>query len=372
MVYLGRMWLFNVKAGSDTPHLMVASAFEAPTSYDTSKRAKDSSFTGAEAFYMVTPDLKPINGVALFYNTLIVSTEKGQIWKLTGSNATDFAWQPFYAGSAATGTETMANIGDDIIYMKRDGVIESMRSTQTYGDTKTDDISRWIPTTRNGLNDAITIYDQTRQKVYFFIGDNKALVLFKDMLEVKPNLSPWSVYKTNHSSSFEVTSAIYMRQPGGSNYYVYWGDSSGNIYRMDSTNNGDPSTTNIDTSRKTKFFEEIQMSDGETYDPDNDILAGRIFYRRLADCDLLMDIEWGDDFSIPRCTVPLKGPSSGDDAGYFGGDVYWGGDFYFNSGFQFSQRMSTNSFSSVGRGCGFNLTMTIQTTQMFDIARIEM
>jgi len=80
IVHRGRVWLFNVKTGTDTPHLMVASQFETPTSYDVAKRAKDATFTtGNEAFYMLTPDLKPINGVAVFHNQLIISTEDGQI-----------------------------------------------------------------------------------------------------------------------------------------------------------------------------------------------------------------------------------------------------------------------------------------------------
>lgn len=363
IVHLGRVWLFNVKAGTDTPHLMVASAFETPTSYDTAKRAKDSSFsTGTEAFYMVTPDLLPINGVAVFYNVLIISTVNGRLWKLTGTSSLDFAWTPFYSGSCAIGTESMANIGNDVVYMRNGGVIESLQSTMNFGDVKTDDLSRWIPDTINGLTDAITVYDQERQKVYFFAGSNKLLVLYKHMVET--GLSPWSVYITDHTSSFSATCAKYMRDPGTSSYYVFWGDTNGNIYRMEGEGTGDPSSTNINTSRRTKYL----------YDPEISNLSGvtgRVEYKRIADCDLLMDFEWADDYSITRCTVPLEGPPIGDGATYYGGSAYYGGAFYFNTGFFYANRISTKGFSPVGEGPGLYLTTTVQATQEFDIIKIR-
>lgn len=370
IVHLGRMWLFNVKAGTDTPHLFVASEFENPESYNTSLRAKDSSFsTGNEAFYMVTPDLKPINGVALFFGSLVISTEGGQLWKLTGNDSTDFALVPFYSGSAAVGTESMANIGDDVVYMKRDGVIESISATEKFGDTKTDDLSKWIPISTSGVTSCITVYDQTRQKVYFFAGSNKLLVLFKDMLGT--GLSPWSLYKTDESSSFITNAVIYMRQPGGSNYYVYWGDSLGKIYQMDGTGDGDAGATDIVAYRKTRMFDKVERKDGTVFDPYKDTFRGTVYYRRIADIDLLLDVEWADDYAINRCTIPLAGPAVGDTASYFGGSAYFAGSYYFNTGFQYSQRTSTKGFSPVGRGPGFYLGFTVQSAQIFDIMRIE-
>jgi hypothetical protein len=186
------------------------------------------------------------------------------------------------------------------------------------------------------------------------------------------NLSPWTRYKTSHSSSFSTSAAIYMRQPGGDNWYVYFGDDSGNIYQLDGTGTGDPSSTNIEAYRKSKFFEELETQTGRPWDPEKDILSGRVYYRRISDVDLLLDVEWADDYSTPRCTVPLDGPSTGDGAWYWGGSMYWGGSYYWNSGFQFSQRTSTKGFSQVGRGPGFYISTTVQSTQSFDIMKIEL
>ncbi len=177
IVHLGRMWLFNVTAGTDTPHLMTASAFEDPTSYDVSG-VRGGSGTSTEAVFMTTPDLLPINGVELWQGILIISTDGGRLWKLTGTDAADFEWVPFYTGSHATGTETMASIGNDVVYMKRDGVIESLVGTERFGDVTANDMSKWIRRTTSGLSDCQTVYDQSRQKVYFFAGSNRSCLQF--------------------------------------------------------------------------------------------------------------------------------------------------------------------------------------------------
>src|SRR4030067_1137059 len=300
IVHLGRIWLFNVTAGTNTPHLLVVSAFENPESYDTAKRAQDSSFS----------------------------------------------------------------TGNEVVYMKKNGSIESIRAVQAYGDIKTDDLSRWIRNTANNITDCITVYDQERQKVYFFIGNNKILVLYKDLLTA--NFSPWSVYQTGHSSSFAINSAIYMRNPGGTDWYVYFGDSEGNIYQLEGVGDGDAGTTDISVYRKTKFIETI-----DDFNPQLQRLRGRIYYRRIADIDLLMDFEWGDDYAINRCTVPLEGPPLGDLAMYWGGSWYFGGAYYWNSGFFYSERVSTKGLRPIGRGVGFYLSLSATSSQLFDVMKIE-
>jgi len=372
VVHLGRVWLFNVKSGTDTPHLLLASGYENPQDYDTAKAAKDATFsTGLEAFYMTTPDLKEINGAAVWGKDLIISTKNGRLFKLTGSDSTDFAWTTFYAGSAATGTETVANIGNDMVYMKRDGVIESLSGTQNYGDVAADDLSRFIPKTTMGISDCITIYDQSRQKVYFFAGSDKLLVLYKD--NMGGELSPWSVYKSSLNDSFSTSAALYMRQPGGTSsndWYTYFGDSSGHIMRLDGTGTGDGGDTAIETLRKSRIVEGLQSKDGRPINPMTDIVRGRVWYRRLYQVDLLMDFEWADDYAVNRCTVTLDGATS--DAGiYYGGSGYYGGNFYYNSGFSLSYRTSTKGYSAIGRGPGFYLTTSVSSIRPFDVLKIE-
>jgi hypothetical protein len=362
VVHLGRVWLFNVLSGTDTPHLLVASAFENPILYDTAKRAKDSSFTtGLEAFYMVTPDLLPINGVTLFYNLLVISSENGKLYKLTGTDSKTFAWEPFYEGSSVLSNEAMVDVGDDVIFARKGSAIEALSTTQAYGDVKTDDLSRFIRASSAGMVNPIAVYDQSRQKIYFFL-PGKALVLHKDM--IRGELSPWSLYKTNHASAFNVISAAYLRDPSpsGTESFVYWGDGNGRIFKMEGTGNGDGSTALISIYRKSVLIRDALLEE--------DGIKGRIDYKRVAANILNMEFEWADDFAITKCAVPLEGPPVGDSSNYWGGTAYWGGSSYWNSGFFFSKRVASKGFSPVGRGPGLYIHLYVDTNTTFDILRL--
>lgn len=382
VVHLGRVWLFNITAGTDTPHLIAASEFETPTNYDVATRPASGLTT--EPVFMTTPDLLPINGVVLWQGILIVSTKGGRLWKLTGSDSSDFAWTDFYNGSAAEGTETMASIGNDVVYMKRDGVIESLVATDRFGDVSANDLSKWIRslTSEADAANTISVYDQSRQKVYFFAGSNKLLVFFKDLLD--SGLSPWMLYKTDHASSFSTVAASYIREAGGnsaSDSYVYWGDDSGNIYRMDGTGLGDNGDTDVETTRKSGFIQryESDLTDSgrvgyqkkpkHTRKPK---LKGRIYYRRVSSTSLIVEAEWADDFATNRSTITLEGPTTSDAASYFGGSAYFSGLFYFNTGFALSHTNATKGWSALGRGPGVYILTSITTKQEFDVIKIEL
>ena len=366
-VHNGRVWLFNVKTTTDTPHLMVASAFENPTSYDTSARAPQvTSFaTGNEAFYMLTPDLLPINGVVVFQNQLIISTLRGRLFRLTGSDANDYAWTPFYQGSAATGTETMVNIGNDVAFMKEGGSIDLLSSTQNYGDVRADDLTRWIPDTVRGLTDAITVYDQFNQKVYWFVNDGtagKVLTLFKDILP--SGISPWSIYDTAHASSFITRSAKYMLIPGTTDYRVFWGDASGNIHYMDGTQSGDGLTLNAITTRR-----ETALLEGDVL---TNIMMGNVQYRRLAQVNLDVAIEFAEEYNTSTASITLKGPTASEAGSSFAGSAYFGGAFYFGSGTVGANQPSVRSFSNVGFGRAFTVETCIASTRPFQVDFVEL
>ena len=368
VVHNNRVWLFNLtENGSALPHLAVASAFEDPTDFSTSLRAADSSFaTGLEAFYLVMPDLKPINGVAVFQNQLIISTVEGQLFKLTGTTSLNYAFVPFYLGSAAVGTETIKNVGNDVFYMKAGGSIESLRSTDTFGDVTADDLSRWIQTSTSGLTDAITVYDQTRQTVMFFVA-GKVLVLFKDIL-VTGGGSPWSVYKTAHVSNFTTKAAQYMRIPGTTSYTTYFGGATGEIYDLNGTGLGDGGASDIVTVRKFKTIDKEMAG----VDFERQILTGRIRYRRLAATAVNLNFVWSDTYLSADVTMVLKGPPQTDPGVYYGGDNYYGGVFYYNTGFSFADQISTKGFSPTGKSPGFQLTVQIDSCETFQIDEITL
>ena len=378
IVHNGRVWLFNVKTSTDTPHLMVASAFENPKSYDTTQRAVTGSFsTGLEAFYILTPDLKPINGVAkTLAGDLIISTVEGALFKLSGTSASTYKFDNFYPGSNAVGVESMVSMGNDIVYMKRGGGIDSLIATQNYGDVAADDLSRWIPDTVNGLTDCISVYDQTNQRVFFFVS-GKVLVLFKDLLYggslvgekgERSRLSPWSVYKTLDSASFNTSAAKFMRIPGDTGYTVYFGDSAGRIFDLNGTGtSGDAGSSDIQLIRKTRL---ITQDDGINFM--RHITRGGVQYRRTNEVSFSVELDWADEYVSSTASVTLKGLPPSDVGRYFSGDVYFGGAFYFNQGFAFNDKISNQNFSTVGRGPGCFVTCSSLTSKTYQVDSVEL
>lgn len=382
IVHKGRMWLFNVKTTTDTPHLMVASAFEDPTSYNTTNRAVTTTFTtGSEAFYMLTPDLKAINGVDIFHGDLVISTEKGRMYKLTGSDARDFKWIDFYAKSNAVGTEAMVNGGNDIYYMRSGGNIESLSSTQQYGDVTADDLSRWIPDQVANLSDSIAVYDQSNQKVLWFTG-TKVLVLYKDLLiggcvideqGQKARLSPWSVYRTSHASGFSTSAARYIRRPGSSTYSVYFGDTAGTIYDLNGSGTGDAGNTNITGVRGTRSLSYIENAPSGIADYRKKNMEGVVRYQQTEECAIAFSVDWADEFNTSTADITLNGADgSPDNGGYFGGDFYFGGSVYFGGVPNQVGKKAKKQFSMVGHSDVLTTEISWTNNARFHIDNVEL
>ena len=356
----GRVFLANVTTDSDeNPHMIVASAFENRQSYDTSTRAGDAGFsTGDEAFYILTPDLKPINGLVSFMNLIICSTEDGKLYKLVGDDSTNYRWDDFYAGSAAIGDNSFIDAGNDVYYMRAGGVIESLRSTDTYGDVGTDDISLPVRDTLKDSTGMRAVYDRTNRKILFFL-QNKVVVLFKDLLG--SGSSPFTIYKTLHPSSFLTSAAEYLERPDSTNKTVLFGDENGNLFDLNGTyGQGDAGSYDLTTNRKLPLQE-------FNY---NTVLSGRVFYRRYGSCELNILFDWGDERNRTGVIIPLKG---GDDAegSYFGGGVYFGGDFYFNEGLNSDRNPVSGGFSAIGKGSSVFATFEVTTSSQFEIDYVE-
>lgn len=366
IVYQGRLWLFNITTNdgtsTETPHMLLASAFEDPLSFDTAKRSQDATFTtGNEAFYILSKDLKEINGVAVFNSNLVISTQNGRLYRLIGTDSQDYEFVEYYSGSSAIGTESIANIGNDIVYMRKGGNIESLIATDTSGDVSINDISKWIPDTVKDLSDSKIIYDQSNQKVFFFVTD-KVLVLFKDLL-YGSEFSPWSVYKTQLTDMFNTNAVRYLRRPNESGWSVYFGDSSGNIYDLNGAGFGD-NDTNILTQRTTSVVQELNTKQGT--------LLGRIQYRRFGECECTLSFDWSDEYNVTTSTITLSGPPPGDTASYYNDVSYYGGDYYYNKGFAYRDKISTKGFSPTGRAHSFIMQTSLDTKVRFKVDHIDL
>lgn len=382
VVHLNRVWLFNIKSGSSLfPHMILACKFEDPTTWDTSTRGGPSSLgggsfsTGLEAFFLLVPDLKPINGVTLFQNQLIISTDKGRIWNLTGSSSKDFAFTDFLDTSPAIGTEAIAAIGNDVLFVRQGGAIALLSSTQAYGNVFTTDLSRWLPTTTNNLTTINAIvYDVNMQNVYVFI-PNKVLVLFKDFISqdkiaVSNGASPWSVYTTNDSSGFNTQHAIYMWRPGTQNYSVFFGDSVGRIFDLNGVgSSGDAGVQPVPASRTSRHIG-TEVLNPWPWTQEN--ITGHIRYRRNTAVSATVSIAWDDEYNTSSQTVALKGPSASDNAAYFSGSFYYSGSFFYNAGLSFANRISSINLDPGGKGPGFYLTVGVNPSAPFEITSIEL
>jgi hypothetical protein len=363
LVANGRMWFGNVTTDATAnPHMLVASAFEDREDYDIAARSGDSGFTtGNEAFYILTPDLQPINGIIRFKRSTVISTEGNQLFELIGDDSTNYKFEPFYAGSGAVGDDSFVNAGDDIFYVRQGGAIESMRGTVTFGDVGTDDISLPIRDTVKNLTGARIVYDQTNQKVLFWIG-SKVLVLFKDL--INSDTSAWSIYKTAHASNFSTKAAVYMELPDSTDKTVMFGDDSGNIYDLNGVGiAGDGGTTAILAQRRLPLQE-------FNY---NQFIEGRVFYRRQGECDLSITLEWGDEQSTTNLIIPIKGRTTASIVNYFGGGsapIYFGDGEYFGEGDPVGNPVS-RAFSAIGKGSSVFATLSIETVNEYEIDYIE-
>lgn len=363
IVQNGRMVFANVTTDStENPHMLVFSAFEDREVYDTTARSGDAGFaTGNEAFYMLTPDLQPINGLIRFKRSTIISTEGEQLFELVGDDSTNYRFVPFYGGSGATGDDSFVNANDDVYYLREGGVIESLRATDTYGDVGTDDISLPIKDSVKNLTSIRAVYDQQNRRILFWTG-SKILVLNKDLMGGQT--SPWSIYTTNHASAFSTKAVVYMEYPDSTDHSIFFGDDSGNIYDLNGTGiAGDGGTTAIQTIRKMA----LQEFDYERF------LQGRVFYRREGECELSITFQWGDEGSTTNLIVPIKGRTGASVVNYFGGGSspkYFGDGDYFGEGDPVGNPVS-RGFSAIGKGSSVFVEYQIDTVNTFEIDYIE-
>lgn len=384
IVHLNRVWLFNITIGTTAfPHMILACKFEDPTNWDNSTRGGASTVgggsfaTGLEAFYLLVPDLKPINSVCLFASQLIISTDKGRVWTLQGTSSKDYQFVDFQDTAPSIGTETMIAMGNDVIFPRQGNAITMLYATLNFGNVLQANVAHWIPSTLANVTAYNQIvYDVTNQRVLFFV-NGKVLVLYKDLLAqdrgaLMAGPSPWSVYTTLDSASFDTKAARYLLRPGTSVYSVYFGDSSGRIfdlYGTNSTGDGGLSANTIQVSRKSRHIG-VEVLNPWPYIEEN--ITGHVRYRRLTVVDLTVSFDWDDEYSTTLNVLRLKGPPANDPSPYFGGSFYYGGSSYYNQGFSASRRVASMNIDPGGKGPGFFITLSANSASPFQVDTVEL
>lgn len=306
-----------------TPHMVVTSTLSDYQTLSIADRPS-SALGAADPYYLLSPDLRPINGMVGFYNSVAVSTEKGSIFKISGSDSTDTEINQYYPRSFATGAESMCFTGNDVVF-GRTGRIESFVSTQNYGDVAVDDLTATIKDQIKDQSDWSIVYNSRTQKIYAYAAGTEGIWQYsKDMDGT--NTSGWVKITTLNSFAMAPSCMMVMVDPVDNLEYTYMGDTSGNIYKIEGDEGAlDMDENDIQTTWRSGLFKLNRQMIAEKF-------TGYVSYRSGVDTEITVKLLHAGSYpSDAICVVSLQGSASGN---YFGGEAYFGGDYYFGTAFE--------------------------------------
>lgn len=342
--------------GTDFPHLIVGSQRGDYQTISVANRPS-SSLSEADAFFLIQPDYKYINGLVHAFGQTVTSSRDGSMFHLTGDSAKDFGFSELYPGSGASGDEAVTYVGNDVAY-GRAGRIESLMSTDTYGDVEVDDISLGIFDLIENFNNWTIVYNSRKQRVYCFsAGTSQLWVLHKSLLS--SGKSPWSKWTTDHSMGFGITAMMSMLDPVDGLEYVYFGDANGNLYRMEGSGSSGDGGTNLITSERLSSLIMAPI-DSQAYG-----LEGWIKYRAGSSGTVTLRFEYaGTNIFNEEIQIDIPSTTSG---------YYYGGSAYYNSGIGYgslSGRLTRQTFGVPGKGNEFQVKATVEGASDFTISEI--
>jgi hypothetical protein len=339
-----RALFFACRDATTNKHMMVGSEVEDYTTISVGDKPSD-SLSEADPFFMLTPDLKPINGAVEAFGSVILSTEKGRIFVLSGQSAKDFSLNEFYSGSAAAGDESLVYIGNDVIY-GRAGRIESVRDTDRFGDSEADDLTKIISTSVTGFTGWRSVYNSRLNRVYLF-PEGVSEVWVYDIAMKDGGLSPWMKWTTTHDLAFRPTFVMSMIDPDDGLEYVFMGDARGNLYRLEgSGSEGDGGQNAIDMTRVSKLLS--APLDSQIYN-----VEGWIKYRKSEAATVEIRFEYAGE-SIFNESLTINIPEVSNRL-FFGGENYYGGNVYFGT---VSGKLSRQPFFPPGQADDFQIRVS--------------
>lgn len=340
-----------------TEHMIVTSKLSDYDNLSTSD--KPSSALGIDdPYYVLTPDLRAINGLAGAFGVVAVSSEAGSMHKITGEDSSDTLITTMYPRSFASGDESMAYVGNDIVF-GRVGRIETMSGTESFGDVLTDDLSLPVADAFIDLKDWTIVYNARTQKIYFHAAGKEYIWEYtKPMAE--SGLSPWNKIVTDHEFSANPTAMMTVVDPADGLEYVFMGDASGDVYRLEGTGtDGDGGSADIKMKWKSKLFEVPPEMTGNSF-------QGYVDYRSgTGETITIKFLFAGSEPSNESFTVSLQG-TPGEN--FWGEDIYWGGDNYW--GVPFEGTFRRENFDQTGQGEKFQIQVEYEGTGDIEINEI--
>ena len=277
---------------------------------------------------------------------------------------TDFAIDSLYLGSAAKGDEAISNIGNDIVY-GREGAIESLSGVDAFGDTITDDLSRWIQPDIDDVTAWTIVYDRRKQRVFCFPdGVGEVHVMHKPILAGN-QYSPWSKWTTTHSIDFSPAAVWQMKDPTDGTDRVFMGDMSGNIYKFDGSGGQDGGAEDITAFRVSGVYKTAftQISN----------VTGWVDYQKqpAADTLNLTFQHGGQNLFDQTIDVTLLAQQI---------SAVYGGAYYYNNvdttnaahyGVAFERRLARRTYSAAGQSSEFQVKASVTGSVDFRIDEIN-
>lgn len=338
------------------PHLIVGSE-RGNFSILSNNNRPSSARSEEDSFYLIQPDYRPINGLALGFGRTVTSSKDGALFELTGSTAKDFSFEQLYPRSGASGDEAVTNIGNDILY-GRPGRIESLFATERFGDVEANDVTTEIFDLIKDFTDWTIVYNSRVQRVYCVSASTSQVwVLHKPLMG--SGLSPWMKWTTDHTMAFQPTAMMNMVDPSDGLEYVFFGDSSGNFYRMEGTgSSGDGGTTNVTAERLSGLIS--APLDAEMYD-----INGWIKYLsgQSVDVEIINEYSGFESFN-DQATITI--PEVTTNAVY-NGAVYYGGSYYYGVA---AGKIKKQKITIPGQASDFQIRAKVTSSNDFEINEI--
>lgn len=337
----------NIYDGNAFPHLIVSSKRDDFTNITVANRPS-SAIAEDDPWFLVQPDLRPINGMVEAFGQLAVSGDEGSIFKLTGETSEDFAMDELFPRLAARGDEAITWVGNDVFF-GRAGRLESLQAVQRFGDVQQQELSIEISDAIEEVDSWLIAYNSRMNRAYFFPDGRSELYVYHRPLR-GTDLSPWMRWTTGHSMEFRPTAAMNVLDPADGLEYVFMGDSDGNVYRLEGASGGsDGGTNEVTVTRTSKLIEAIL--DAQAFNVD-----GWVRYRHSSseNQEIALTFEYAGVNIFDR-TVVIGIPSEAE-AFYYGGEVFYGGNFFYGVGF--AQRLRRRTFQAPGAGNEFQIRVS--------------
>lgn len=339
------------------PHVMVGSKRGEFEHISVANRPA-SSLADDDPFFLVQPDNRAINGMVEAFGVVVSSSRDGSLYKLTGATAKDFAMDELHPLSAASGDEAMAYVGNDIYY-GRAGRIESVIATDKFGDVESNDLTLGIADKVEGVDNWTFEYNPRVQRVYCYPEDGSQIVVMHKSL-IESQVSPWAIWTSEHSNGLNPTAMMRCFDPSDGLEYVFWGDSSGRVFRMEGSGTaGDGGEAAISVERLSKMFQgEFGAS---VYKVD-----GWILYRKNEAATVRIIFEHaGVNIFNEEVTIDIAALSRNN---FYNGGKYYSDEAYY--GTPFSGRLVRQPFSVGSGSTEIQVRVIVEGTTNFEISEI--